>query len=174
MSHEPVFEPGGNHAKICGDFGEHLTMYILSKYGFECARVDHTGIDVIARHPRATDVMGISCKARSRSPRQMDASLHVPHEEPAKVIAACAAFNCVPFYSLVIDRGDTIAGEAMARQSEGTLVYILPLSVMIELYPNTLTKGFNWSMTEAWIERYKANPKIVVIEMSTKIVSWWT
>jgi hypothetical protein len=162
MSNEPPFAPSSNHSKICGDFGEHLTLYILSKYGFECARVDHTGIDVIARNPHTNEVMGISCKARSRSPRQMDSSLHVPHDEPEKVKAACAAFNCVPFYSLIIDRGDT------------TIVFILPLSVMIELHPDTLTKGFNWSMTEAWIARYQVHPKIVVIEMSTKIVSWWT
>jgi hypothetical protein len=36
------------HAKITGDFGESLILYWLSKYGFECALVDHTGIDIIA------------------------------------------------------------------------------------------------------------------------------
>ena len=37
------------HSKIAGDFGETLILYWLSKYGFECALVDHTGIDIIAR-----------------------------------------------------------------------------------------------------------------------------
>jgi len=36
------------HSKIAGDFGETLVLYWLSKYGFECASVDHTGIDLIA------------------------------------------------------------------------------------------------------------------------------
>ena len=39
----------------------------LSKYGFECAKVDHTGIDLIARNPKNNEIMGISVKSRSRS-----------------------------------------------------------------------------------------------------------
>jgi hypothetical protein len=33
-----------------GDFAEHLILYWLSKYGYESARVDHTGIDLTARN----------------------------------------------------------------------------------------------------------------------------
>ena len=55
------------HAKITGDFGEALVLYWLSKYGFECARVDHTGIDLIARNPHTQELMGISVKSRSRN-----------------------------------------------------------------------------------------------------------
>jgi len=35
----------------CRDFGESLVLYWLSKHGFECAKVDHTGIDLIANNP---------------------------------------------------------------------------------------------------------------------------
>lgn len=38
------------HSKITGDFSESLVLYWLSKYGFECALVDHTGIDIIANN----------------------------------------------------------------------------------------------------------------------------
>jgi hypothetical protein len=31
---------GPNHSKITGDFAEALVVYWLSKYGFECARID--------------------------------------------------------------------------------------------------------------------------------------
>jgi transposase InsO family protein len=55
------------HAKITGDFGEALVLYWLSKYGFECAAVDHTGIDIIARNPHTKEVMGISVMRRSRN-----------------------------------------------------------------------------------------------------------
>ena len=58
---------GARHAKITGDFGESVIMYWLSKYGFECALVDHTEIDIIARNPHACEVMGISVKSRSRT-----------------------------------------------------------------------------------------------------------
>ena len=35
------------HSKITGDLGEALVLYWLSKHGFECARVDHTGNDAV-------------------------------------------------------------------------------------------------------------------------------
>lgn len=55
------------HSKITGDFAERLVLYWLSKYGFECAFVDHTGLDVIARNPHTGELMGISVKSRARS-----------------------------------------------------------------------------------------------------------
>jgi Holliday junction resolvase-like predicted endonuclease len=54
------------HSKITGDFGEAIVLYLLSRHGFECARVDHTGIDLIARRPNSKEVLGISVKSRSR------------------------------------------------------------------------------------------------------------
>jgi hypothetical protein len=35
------------HAKIAGDFGETIILCWLSKFGFECAPVDHTSIDIM-------------------------------------------------------------------------------------------------------------------------------
>jgi hypothetical protein len=55
------------HSKIAGNFGENIVLYWLSKYGFECALVDHTGIDIIARNPHTKKMMGISVKSRTRS-----------------------------------------------------------------------------------------------------------
>jgi hypothetical protein len=54
------------HSKITGDFGESIVLYLLSRHGFECARVDHTGIDLIARRPNSPEVLGIPVKSRSR------------------------------------------------------------------------------------------------------------
>lgn len=45
------------HTKITGDFGETVVLCWLSKYGFECAPVDHTGIDIIANNPHTKEVM---------------------------------------------------------------------------------------------------------------------
>ena len=61
-------EKSSRHAKIAGDFGEALVLYWLSRSGFECARVDHTGIDLIAKRPRSDELLGISVKTRSRVP----------------------------------------------------------------------------------------------------------
>lgn len=41
-------QKSSRHAKTTGDFGEALVLYWLSRQGYECARVDHTGIDLIA------------------------------------------------------------------------------------------------------------------------------
>lgn len=54
------------HSKITGDFAENIVLYWLSKYGYECARIDHVGVDLIARRPSGKLTMGISVKSRSR------------------------------------------------------------------------------------------------------------
>lgn len=51
------------HSKIAGDFSESLVLYWLSKFRFECASVDNTGIDLIARNPYNGELMGISVKS---------------------------------------------------------------------------------------------------------------
>src|ERR1019366_7089243 len=56
-------------------FPQQLVLYWLSKHGFECARVDHTGIDLIARNPHSDEVMGISVKSRSRNPGTENVSI---------------------------------------------------------------------------------------------------
>jgi len=50
------------HSKIAGDFGEMLVLYYLSRYGFECARIDHTGIDLLARSADESRPRGITCQ----------------------------------------------------------------------------------------------------------------
>jgi hypothetical protein len=62
-----LISKSSRHSKITGNFAEHFVLYWLSKYGFECAYVDHVGIDLIANNPHTSERMGISVKARSRS-----------------------------------------------------------------------------------------------------------
>ena len=73
------------HSKIAGDYGEHLILYELSRQGYECARVDHTGIDIIARHPSKSQVMGISVKTRTRGPKTRRDTLNISRSEIPKV-----------------------------------------------------------------------------------------
>jgi Holliday junction resolvase-like predicted endonuclease len=80
------------HSKITGDFGEALVLYWLSKHGFECARIDHTGIDLIARNPHTSEVMGISVKGRSRNPGKEDTTVRIAKEDLQKAQEACIAF----------------------------------------------------------------------------------
>ena len=53
-------EKSTRHQKITGDFAEALVLYWLSKSGYECACIDHTGIDLIAAKSDASERMGIS------------------------------------------------------------------------------------------------------------------
>src|SRR4051812_33697813 len=85
------------HAKITGDFAENLVLYWLSKDRFECALVDHTGIDIIARNPHTNEVMGISVKSRCRSDGREEDYITVLNTEFDKVAATCKAFACTPY-----------------------------------------------------------------------------
>ena len=62
------------HSKITGNFAESLVLYWLSKYGFECALVDHTGLDVIARNSHTNELMGISVKPGRETREQKDST----------------------------------------------------------------------------------------------------
>ena len=91
------------HSKITGNFAENLILYWLSKYGFECAMVDHTGIDIIAWNSVTNELMGISVKSRSRNEGKEGQYLSIPNENFEKVDLACKAFDCIPYFALVID-----------------------------------------------------------------------
>src|SRR5438093_533897 len=91
------------HAKIAGDFGEMIVLYWLSKHGFECASVDHTGIDLIARNPNTSEVMGISVKSRTRTPGSEKEFVRIDKEDFVKVESACVAFGCSPYFAVVVD-----------------------------------------------------------------------
>ena len=82
------------HSKITGDFAESLILYWLSKYGFECANVDHTGIDIIARNSITKELMGISVKSRSRNEGKEGQFLSIPKDNFKKIDNACISFGC--------------------------------------------------------------------------------
>lgn len=148
------------HAKITGDFGEALVLYWLSKYGFECASVDHTGIDIIARNPHTGEIMGISVKSRSRNEGAEDEYVSIPNDNFAKAEAACVAFGCVPYFALVVDAGNTIRG------------FILPMGHLLALFPKGKTAA-GWKMTASYIKKYAADPLIQTFDFSTKTTKWW-
>jgi len=93
------------HSKITGDFGEAAILYWLSKRGFECARVDHTGIDLIARRPASDEVLGISVKARSRDEARSEDAIMLTEDDLSKAEVACRTFKCVPYLAIIVDQG---------------------------------------------------------------------
>jgi Holliday junction resolvase-like predicted endonuclease len=149
------------HAKITGDFGETVVLYWLSKYGFECALVDHTGIDIIARNPHTQEVMGISVKSRSRTEGSEEEYVSIPNDSFDKANAACKSFGCVPYFAVVVDGGDTIRG------------FLLPMAHLLTLFPKGKT-GTGWKMSDRYLKQYEFDPEIKSFEFKTKTTRWWT
>jgi len=147
------------HAKITGDFGEALVLYWLSKYGFECARVDHTGIDIIASDPHSKEVMGISVKSRSRNEGTEDTYVSITNDNFEKAQAACNAFGCIPYFSIVVDAGNTLRG------------FILPMAHLLDMFPMGKTASA-WKMTEPYLKQYASDPEIRSFEFQTRTIKW--
>ena len=148
------------HAKITGNFGEAMVLYWLSKYGFECALVDHTGIDIIARNPHTQELMGISVKSRSRTDGTEGTSVSIPNANFKKAGAACKAFGCVPYFAIVVDAGDTIRA------------FVLSMSHLLGCCPKGKADA-DWKMTNDHLRRYAEDPEIKTYEFKTKTTRWW-
>jgi Holliday junction resolvase-like predicted endonuclease len=148
------------HSKITGDFAERLVLYWLSKHGFECALVDHVGLDIIARNPHNQEVMGISVKSRSRSSGTDGSSLSIPNDNLAKLDAACMAFNCKPYFAIVIDEAYTIS------------VFILTKAHLVSISPPG-REVISWKMRMANISHYEIDPDIRSFKLSTSTGNWW-
>jgi Holliday junction resolvase-like predicted endonuclease len=153
-------EKSSRHAKITGDFGEALVLYWLSRSGFECARVDHTGIDLIAKRPRSEERLEISVKSRSRSPGTETDSVNIGRPEDfAKVAAACSAFQCVPYFAIVVDAAPRIS------------VFLLSKEHLECLYPGR-TGLVAWSMSPNRIKQYMADASIQKLEFRIESENW--
>ncbi len=148
------------HSKITGDFGEHLVLYWLSKHGFECANVDHTGIDIIAKNPVTKELMGISVKCRSRNKGTEDTGVNIPRDNIEKSKIACEAFGCVPYFAVVVDGASKI------------MVFILSLKELQKIHPPA-KRISSWTMGKKKIEEYYANPNIKIFEFDYKTSRWW-
>ena len=153
-------EKSSRHAKITGDFSEHLILYWLSKYGVECARVDHTGIDLIASDPKKRERMGISVKSRSRTEGSETASVRIELDNLRKAEVASRAFGCTPYLALVVDAGTMIR------------CFILSLKTLYRLYPSAKKRTVSWQMTEKAITKYYQHPGIRIFEFMSDTKRW--
>lgn len=148
------------HSKIAGDFGEALVLYWLSKYGFECALVDHTGIDIIAKNPHTGEIMGISVKTRSRAEGTDAEGVYIQNGDFKKVEEACKAFGCVPYFSIIVDAGDAIR------------VYVLSMEHLLEICPMGKLVC-NWKMRDKDLSRYEQDQEIKSFMFSSQMGRWW-
>lgn len=148
------------HSKITGDTAERFVLYWLSKNGFECAYIDHVGIDIIARNPHTNEVMGISVKSRSRNEGKEGTCLSIPNDNIDKIKKACKAFKCIPYFAIMVDENSKI------------LIFILSLNHMLKMFPKG-ERVIAWKMTNKHIEEYKADNNIKIIELNYDVLNWW-
>lgn len=156
----PDIQKSSRHSKITGDFAEGLVLYWLSKHGFECAKVDHTGIDLIARNPLTNELMGISVKSRSRSDGTEKDGMNIPNADFRKVDVACRAFGCEPYFAIVIDGANSMK------------IFILSKSKLIEMFPPGKVVSI-WKMGDNYLKSYKEDKTIIIIEFSYETLNWW-
>jgi len=146
------------HSKITGDLGECLTLYWLSKHNFECARIDHTGIDIFAKHPKRNERLGISVKSRSRTAGKEEASILIERKQFERAKKACEAFDCVPYFSIFVDAADAFR------------LYLLPMSKLEDQLGTN--KTVNWKMTAKSMAAYRADRAIALLELRASEPSW--
>jgi hypothetical protein len=148
------------HSKISGNFGEILVLYWLSKHGIECAGVDHTGIDIIARRKDAGKPMGISVKCRTRLKKGTEhESVTIRSGEFEKMKNACKEFDCLPYFAIVVDAKDVIR------------VFITSESNFLKHAGKK--KNSYWKMTGPALNDYSKDEEVMAFELSAKTPRWW-
>ncbi len=153
-------QKSSRHSKITGNFAESLILYWLSKYGFECAHVDHVGIDLIARNPCTGELMGISVKSRSRNEGKEGQYLSIPGDNFTKIDAACLAFGCAPYFAIVVDEGATIHCFIVSKEH---LLMLFPVGKEVS----------GWKMSRSWLAKYMADPEIKYFCFEHRTPKWW-
>jgi hypothetical protein len=148
------------HSKITGDFAEGLVLYWLSKYGYECARIDHVGIDLIACRPDAGERRGISVKCRSRYDGTENESVNLPPDGFDKAITACDVFGLVPHYAIVVDGAGSIR------------CFLMKLSHLKEIVGGTEGGMRYWQMNDKSMSQYRDDPQIEQFELRAAACSW--
>lgn len=156
----PEVAKSTRHAKITGDFAEALVLYWLSRNAFECALIDHTGVDLLARNPFTRELMGISVKSRSRYRGTENDAVSLPTSDFEKVDAACKAFGCFPYYAIVVDGGSWIR------------LFLVSLAHLKNIAKPGKGK-IHWGMNPKNIEQYRVDPEIKSVELGLTSVSWW-
>ena len=143
------------HSKITGDFAEALVLYWLSKYGFECARVDHTGIDLIARNPHDQELMGISVKSRCRRKGTEGSYVRITKDDFTKAGQACEAFGCRPYFAIVVDEAENIR-------------------VFLTRMEDVRRHGASgWRMGSKALALYRTDTAVKTFEFVSRTVAWW-
>jgi len=158
-------DKSSRHTRIVGHFGEYLVCNWLSRSGFEVAIIDHTGMDVIAYHPRHQKRLGITVKSRTRREGTEAGSVYLFREGKAdrqKLLAACAAFNCEPWVG--------VYAECDGRAD----LFLTSLANYDAKYGSRGTRAVDgWRMTEKFTSLYARDPEVKHLHIDFRAENWW-
>ena len=153
------------HNKIIGDYGESLVCNWLSRSGFEVTIVDHTGIDVVAYHPKTRQRLGVTVKSRTRTKGTETTSVTIltyqkNRNDRQKVLDACEAFECEPWIGIYVEE----------RYSAD--LYLVSLDHYDNEYRGNGKATDEWKMGEKYRMRYTVDPNVKHIHMDLSWISW--
>jgi hypothetical protein len=104
--------------------------------------------------------MGIFVKTRCRAKGTEKDDVYISHGNFEKVTAACTAFRCTPYFSIIVDADKTIRG------------YLVAMEHLLEICPmKKLT--CNWRMNDDDVERYALDREVKSFVFSTETGNWW-
>ncbi|WP_042357722.1 hypothetical protein [Bacillus rubiinfantis] len=138
------------HSKITGDFGEYFVLYLLSKYGFECARIDYVGIDLYAKDNKTGKTLGISVKTKTLSPKKPTQGIELDSIERAK--EASDVFGILPYLAVVFD------------QEEYITVIMFPIAKIEEFCTTSKTK-IRLDLKPQALDKYKTHPEVYYMRL---------
>jgi len=151
------------HSKIIGDFGELKICNWLSRSGFEIARVDHTGIDIVAYNKKTGKRLGITVKSRTRCEGSECESVNLlsnREKDRMKVEEACKAFACEPWIGIYVETADFAD------------IYLMSLSHYDNGYRKKDKILDDWKMTEKYKQLYNSDEQIKHLHIKFELKHW--
>jgi Holliday junction resolvase-like predicted endonuclease len=152
------------HSEILGKFGEYIVCNWLSRSGFEVCVVNHTGLDIIASHPKWKYRLGITVKSRTRKLGKESESVNVfsrKGEDRKKLGSACKSFGCEPWLAIYVECGK-IAD-----------MYLTSLVHYDSKYKSKKARVWDaWNMTKGPTKAYASDPSVAHIHFVFDDKKW--
>ncbi len=152
------------HAKIVGDFGEHLVCNWLSRSGLEVVLVDHIGIDIIAYHRESKRRIGITVKSRTRITGTEKDSVNIfkrASNDREKAKQTCEDFNCETWIAIYVEASDSAD------------LFLTSLDNYDMKYRGNNGKAIeDWKMGENYLKKYALDPNVHHLRLKLESESW--
>ena len=156
----PNGENNPQHSKITQDFAEAAVFYWLSKCGFNCLRVDHKVIAIIAKKPDIKGRFGVLVKIGNGKVETDRELVSVTERELKRVKTDCSALKCIPCIAVLME------------QKEETWILMSTLKHLSEIQPSG-TATVAWKMTQAGMMQYLSDNEILAVELNHKVWTCW-